>query len=131
VYVAEEIGRAGDLLGQRADAWVTLFVRQGSLLPLSQAWAAQLPESEAALALFLQAVLEGGSFVRWVAETQGPQAVEALRGGLSLDDALGLSIVDAERAWLTSVIAKDIRPLPCAQVVSPDSFLRSYCEQLE
>lgn len=131
VYVAEEIGRAEDLLGQPADAWVTLFVRNGSLLPLSEAWAAQLPETEKALPGFLRAVVQGGSFVRWVAETQGLETVEALRSGLSLEDALGLSVADAERAWLASVAARDIAPLPCVQALPPGSFLRPYCGQIE
>jgi hypothetical protein len=131
VYVAEEIGQAEDLLGQPADAWVALFVRNGSLLPLSQAWAVQLPEREADLVGFARAVVQGGSFARWVAETQGLEVVEALRSGLTLEDAVGLPIADAERAWLAWVAAKDIVPLSCAQAVPPESLLHSYCGQLE
>jgi hypothetical protein len=131
VYVAEEIGRAEDLLGQPADAWVTLFAQHGSLLPLAQAWAAQLPEGEADLAVFLRAVVQGGSFVRWVAETQGLEAVEALRSGLGLEDVVGLPIAEAERAWLDSVLAKGLAPLPCARAVPRDAFLHNYCKQLE
>ena len=131
VYVAEEIGRAQDLLGQSSDAWVTLWVRNDTFLSLDEAWGVGLPQGERQMADALRALLEGGSFVRWVAGTYGPGAVQDLRHGLSLEDVTGLSFSQAERAWLQDVASHGLRPLHCAEVVPSDSMLRLNCEVLD
>jgi hypothetical protein len=43
----------------------------------------------------------------------------------------GLSLDEAEQAWLASVAAKALHPQPCAQAVPERSFLRGFCGQLD
>jgi hypothetical protein len=131
VYVVEGIGRAQDLLGQPSDAWVTLWMQNGTFLPLAEAWAVELPRGGGQMADALRALLEGGSFVRWVASTYGLDAVQDLRYGLSLEDVIGLSLPEAERAWLHDVASRAPRPRPCAEAVPQGSILRDYCEALD
>ena len=131
VYVVEEIGRAQDLLGQSSDAWVTLWVRNGTFLPLTEAWGVELPRGERQVADALRALLQGGAFVRWVAGAYGLDAVKDLRHGLSLEDVTGLSFSQAERAWLNDEASHALRPLSCAEAVPKDSMLRVYCEVLD
>jgi hypothetical protein len=131
LYVVEEIGSAGPLIGQPTDAWVALFQRQGSLIPLSEAWAVTLPDSEKELARLLRAALEGGSFMRWVAEKDGWEAVQDLRNGLHVTQVTGLSLAEAEQAWLASVMARALQPQPCAQAIPASSSLHSFCRYLE
>lgn len=130
VYVTEEIGRAHDLMGQPTDAWVTRFAQQGTLMPLAEAWAVGLPQGEELPAL-LRALLEGGSFMRWLADACGPGTLQELRSGLSLVDATGLSVAEAEEAWLASVASRALQPQSCAQAVPGDSPLYGFCEQLD
>jgi hypothetical protein len=129
VYVVEEIGRARPLIGQSTDAWVALFCQRGTLLPLSEAWKVELTGED--LAQLLRASLESGSFMRWVADGYGREAVQDLRNGLSIEDVTGLSLDEAEQAWLASVAAKALHPQPCAQAVPERSFLRGFCGQLD
>jgi hypothetical protein len=129
VHVVEEIGRARPLIGQSTDAWVALFRQRGTLLPLSEAWKVELAGDD--LPQLLRASLESGSFMRWVADGYGREAVQDLRNGLSVEDVTGLSIDEAEQAWLASVAAKALHPQPCAQAVPERSFLHGFCGQLE
>jgi hypothetical protein len=131
VYVADGIGRARELIGQSPDAWVMLFQSNGLLLSLSDAWATDLPEGERELFAFLRAVLQGGSFIRWIADAFGPDAVRDLRNGVSLEDVTGLSFAEAEQAWLTAVSAQSVHPRPCAQAVPPSSPLYGFCDQID
>jgi hypothetical protein len=130
VYVVQEIGRAQDLIGQSPDAWVALFKQTGALLPLADAWTLELPGGEQDLPDFLRAILEGGSFLRWVANAYGLDAVQDLRSGTDLEDAIGISLLEAERAWLAFVASQALRPQPCAQAVPESSLLRNFCGQL-
>jgi len=69
--------------------------------------------------------------VRWVAGAHGLDAVQDLRAGVGLEDVTGLSLPEAEQAWLASVSAKGLRPEPCARVVPADSPLRDFCDELD
>jgi hypothetical protein len=122
VYVVEDAGRARALLGQSSDAWVVLLRDTGTYVPLAEAWATGLPRGERETGLALRALLQGGSFVRWVAETQGREAVAALRDGVPVEDATGMSLPEAERQWLATLA--QVEPLPCAEAVPETSALR-------
>jgi hypothetical protein len=134
VYVTEETGRALPLLGQPADAWVTWLRQNGRLEPLAEAWhldGAALAQHGRDMPGVVRVLLQGGSFVRWMAAAYGLDAVQDLRAGVSLEDATGLSLPEAERAWLDAVSAKGLRPEPCVRVVPADSPLRDYCSALD
>jgi hypothetical protein len=131
VYVVEGIGRAQGLLGQSSDAWVTLWVQGDTFLPLAEAWGVELPQGEHQVADVLRALLEGASFVRWMAGAYGLDAVQDLRHGLSIKDVTGLSFPAAERAWLHDLSPHALRSLPCAEMVPRDSILSTYCEELD
>jgi hypothetical protein len=133
IYVAEETGRALPLLGQSADAWVTWFRQNGGLAPLADAQrlgAIVLPRRERDVPDAVRVLLQGGSFVRWVAEVYGLDSVQDLRAGASLADVTELSLPEAEHAWLEAVSAKALRPEPCARVVPAGSALRRFCDEL-
>jgi hypothetical protein len=133
VYVAEEIGRAMPLLGQPADAWVTWLQQNGGLAPLSGVWgldaAPQVSLRDRNLPDVVRVLLQGGSFVRWVADAYGLDAVHDLRAGVSLEDVTGLSLPDAERAWLEAVSAKALSPKSCAGALPTGSLLRGFCDR--
>lgn len=131
IYVTEEIGRAQTFTGQPADAWVELLRQKGALSPLAEAWETQVPDSEEVLFDFVRALLEGGSFVRWLIENHDIGAVWELRDGLSLENVVGMSLTEAEEAWLAAVVAQDLRPKPCLLAVPEYSVFREICRQLE
>ena len=131
VYVVEEIGRAQDLIGQSTDAWVALLRQKGALMPLSEAWAVELPKGSGDSFDFVRALLEGGSFVRWLANERGFGAVQDLRSGLAPEEATGLPLAEAERAWLASVASQALHPQPCTEAVPGGSGLRGFCEHLD
>jgi len=131
IYVTEEVGRAQGFTGQPADAWVKLLRQKGALLPLSEAREVQTPEGEEGLFDFVRALIESGSFVRWLVESHGLETVGELRDGLSLENVIDLSLAEAEVAWLESVASKELQPKPCELALSGGSFLRAFCEQLE
>jgi hypothetical protein len=131
VYVAEEIGRAQPLLGQSSDAWVAWLQQNGTLLPLADAWSTELPQRERDMPDAIRALLQGGSFLRWVAGAHGTGAVQGLRNGIGLQEATGMSFVEAERAWLGAVALRAPHPEPCARVVPDGSILRGFCGKLD
>jgi hypothetical protein len=131
VYVVEEIDRAQPLLGQSSDAWVAWLRQNGTLLPLAGAWSTELPHRERDMPDAIRALLQGGSFLRWVAGAYGTSAVRDLRDGIGLQEATGTSFVEAERAWLGVVASRAPHPEPCARVVPDGSVLRSFCDRLD
>jgi len=132
IYVTEEIGRSENFTGQPADAWVTLLQQRNALLPLSEAWAVRIPESDddEAVYSFLRSLVMSGSFARWLIETYGQETFDELREGASLEYAIGLSLDDAEAAWLASVAAHGVASRPCRLASPPGSFLQYLCELL-
>jgi hypothetical protein len=133
LYAVEETGLAEGITGQSADAWVVFLQQQEALVPLEEAWSisAEVVETEGALLDFLRAVMEGGSFMRWVVETHGQDAAWALRAGGDVETILGAPLYQAEEAWLAAVAAKGLQPKPCLMVVPGHAVFRGICEQLE
>jgi len=130
VYLCEEAGRAGALLGQSSDAWVALLRDAGAYLALAEAWEAGLPRGEREMGVALRVLLEGGSFLRWVAETYGPGAVAALRDGVPVKEAIGVPLAEAEGQWLAELSRRAIEPQPCREALPEASPLRDYCGAL-
>jgi hypothetical protein len=130
VYVTEEIGRAQSMIGQSSDAWVELFRQKDALLPLAQAWDLRMPENEEQMFDFMRGLIEGGSFTRWVAKTYGLKAAQDLRDGWKIESITGLSLAEAEKAWLAAVAAQQLQPKSC-ELALPSLFPRSFCRKLE
>lgn len=128
VYVVEKAGLARSLLGQSSDAWTALLRDAGAYVPLEEAWEAGLPRGERETAAALRTLLEGGSFVRWVAETQGVEAVQALRDGVPAAEAIGMSPGEAEAQWLDTVAG--VEGQPCERALPEASPLQGYCGTL-
>jgi len=128
VYVAEGAGRGGALFGQSSDAWTVLLRDAGAYVPLDQAWEAGLPRGERETAVALRVLLEGGSFVRWAAEVQGPEAVQALRAGVPLAEAIGMPLGEAEAQWLGTLA--EVEGQACEEALPEASPLRDYCGAL-
>ena len=60
-----------------------------------------------------------GSFVRWLLETHGADAVTALYGGATFEDAIGASLETLEAEWIAAL---DARPLS-AEVIELAAFI--------
>jgi hypothetical protein len=131
IYVAEEIGRAEVLTGQSADSWVTLLRQKGAFLPLSEAWEITLPENETDAFDLLRALVEGGSFMRWIVDTYGLDAAQALRNGQRLEDVTGLYFDQAQADWLVVLDKAELSPKSCKLALSRTRFLWPFCDQLE
>jgi hypothetical protein len=130
VYLCEEAGRAGALLGQSSDAWVALLRGAGAYVPLAEAWDAGLPRGEGEMGVALRVLLEGGSFVRWVAETYGSEAVAALRDGVPVKEAIGVPLAEAEGLWTGELARRGMEPQPCREALPEASPLWGYCGAL-
>jgi hypothetical protein len=128
VYLTEEAGRAGALLGQSSDAWTVLLRGTGSYVPLAEAWEAGLPRGERETAVVVRVLLEGGSFVRWIIAAHGLEAVQALREGVPVAEAIGTSLGEAEAQWLGTLAG--VEGQPCEEVLPETSPLRGYCGAL-
>ncbi len=131
IYVVEEIGRAQELLGQPADAWVTGLGQSGVRPSLSHAQTVGVPRREGQMADALRALLVAGSFVRWVAGEYGIDAVHDLRDGLPVEEVLGRSLAEVEQAWLASVEAKGLTPQPCLEAVPSRSPVYALCDRID
>ena len=130
-YVIEETGMAEGLTGQPADAWVVLLQQKEALIPLEEAWAIDMPDSEEGLFDFFRAMVEGGSFARWVVERHGWEAAWELRAGGDLESAVGVSFYEVEEEWLMAVGSQDLNPKPCLLAVPGNPVFRGVCRQLE
>ncbi len=131
LYVAEEIGQTQSLLGQPVDAWAELLRQKDRLLPLAQVWQIEAPQNEAQLFDFVRALIESGSFVRWVAKSYGPQAALDLRSGFSIEDVTGTTLPEAESQWLSALEAQQIQPKSCVLALPAGRFPPSICRQLD
>jgi hypothetical protein len=130
-YAVEETGLAEGLTGQPADAWVVLLQQKGALIPLEEAWSVEMAEDEEGLFDFVRAMVQGGSFVRWLVGAYGWDVVWEVRGGGDLEAALGVPPYEAEADWLAAVAAQDLRPRPCLLAVPGHPVFRGICQQLE
>jgi len=130
LYAAEETGLATGLTGQPADAWVVLLQQEGALIRLDEAWSAKMPQDEEGLYDFFRALMEGGSFVRWLVETRGWDTVWAIRGGGDPEQAIGVPLYQAEADWLAAVAARDLHPKPCLLAVPGGAAFRGLCERM-
>ena len=130
IYVSEEVGRAQQLSGQPVDAWMKLLIANDNVVPLDELHMVGIPRNEDDLFVFLRAMLEGGSFVRWVAKTHGIAVAQRLRSGEDIATVLGMSSAEAEQEWLSAVSAVEVGPRTCALALPP-LFPRSLCSRLE
>jgi hypothetical protein len=131
LYAAEETGLAEGLTGQPADAWVVLLQQEGAVTPLEEARSVEMPEDEEGLFDFFRAAMEGGSFVRWLVDEYGWDAVWGLRDGGDPETIIGVPLHQAEENWLAAVAARDLRPRPCLLAVPGNPVFRGLCRQLE
>jgi len=131
LYAVEETGLAEGMTGQPADAWVVLLQQKEALLPLEEAWLVEMPQDEEGLLDFFRAMMEGGSFVRWLVEQYGWDVVWELRAGGDLETVTGTPLYQAEADWLASIAAQDLRPKPCLLAVPGNPVFRDVCRQLE
>jgi hypothetical protein len=130
-YAVEETGLAEGLTGQPADAWVVLLQQKGALMPLEEAWSVDMPQDEEGLFDFFRAMVEGGSFVRWLVGEHGWDVVWEVRGGGDLETVVGVPLYQAEADWLAAVAAQDLRPKPCLLAVPGQPAFRGICRRLE
>lgn len=131
LYAVEETGLAEGLTGQPADAWVVLLQQEEALIPLEEAWSVEMPQNEEGLLDFFRAAIEGGSFVRWLVEEYGWDAVWELRAGGELETVISTPLYQAEADWLKAIATQDLRPKPCLLAVPGHPVFRGMCRQLK
>jgi hypothetical protein len=127
LYLAEETQLAQGL-GQSSDAWVEILRQQDALLPFNQAWEVNPPTTEDELYDFVRALVQGGSFIRWVADVYGPDTVQALLNGERLEDVTGLFFHEAEEDWLVALQAKGVTAVSCDSTEFDNHFVRAICQ---
>jgi len=130
-YAVEETGLAAGLTGQSADAWVVLLQQEEALIPLEETRSVEMPKNEQGLFDFFRALVEGGSFMRWLVEEHGWEAAWELHHGGEPEDVLGLPLHRAEADWLAAVAAQDLDPKPCLLAVPSHPAFRGVCQQLK
>ncbi len=131
LYAVEETGLAGGITGQAADAWVVLLQQKEALMPLEEAWPVEMPPGEDGLFDFFRAIVEGGSFARWVVEARGWDAAWALRAGDDVEAATGIARHQAEEEWLATIASRDLQPKSCLLALPGNQVFRDVCQQLE
>ena len=129
VSVVERAGLAQPLLGQPTDAWVVLMEQAGVRPSLVEAWEIGMPANAQDVVDMSAALLVAGSFVGWVADEQGIDAVTDLRYGMAVEETLGVSLQEAEQRWWAAIEAKGLDPRPCLEALPSGSPLRSFCAQ--
>ena len=127
LYVVEETNRAQGL-GQSSDAWVEALRRQNTLLPFAKAWEIDPPTNKDELYDFGRALVQGGSFIRWVRGAYGPDTVQALLNGERLEDVAGLFFHEAEEDWLAALRAKEVAVVSCNVSGSDNHFAQMICQ---
>jgi len=130
-YTVEETGVAEGLTGQPADAWIVLLQQKEALMPLEEAWSVEMPADAEGLFDFFRAMVEGGSFARWVVEERGWDAAWALRAGDAPEAAIRMPLQQAEEEWLAAVAAQGLQPKSCLLAVPGNAAFRDVCGQLE
>ena len=130
-YAVEETGLVGGLTGQPADAWVVLLQQKEALIPLREAQSVEMPQDEEGLFDFFRMMMEGGSFVRWLVDEYGWDAVWDLRDGGDPETAIGVPLYQAEEKWLATIAAQGLSPKSCLLAVPGSPVFRGLCRQLE
>lgn len=140
VYVAESLApNARDLFpqfGQSVDAWVALYLKKGTFLPLAQVldiasfdWNL---DGSAGDTQAWQTYMEAGSFVRWIVESKGWNTFWKFHQTKRVSPAIGSSLAEVEREWIEHLGQKKINTRPCRQVLRQDlPRFRFWCSQVE
>jgi hypothetical protein len=131
VYVAEAIDRANPVLGQASDAWVVRLYDRGTYIPLEEALSIGLPDGKTAMERGVRALLEGGSFLGWVAERYGMDAAQEIRNGVPVEQVLGQPVAVIEAEWLDAVRSRVSNVRPCVEAVPEGSLLYGYCASMD
>ena len=80
---------------------------------------------------YIRAVVQSGSFVRWVVDTHGVEALERLLDGERLERVTDLYFPDAQRAWLSALDMKDIELISCLDLEQANTVTYALCSQIE
>jgi len=131
VYVLEEAKLADTMMGQSTDAWVTLLRQKNALLGLEDISQRIKPGEIESPEIYLWAIIEGASFMRWVAEAYGLPAARAVVVGDSPQAVTGMSLTECEARWLASVEARKLDPRPCRLALSSSSMFNFVCRKLD
>ena len=106
------------------------LMEQAGVRPsLVEAWEIGMPANAQDVVDMSAALLVAGSFVGWVADEQGIDAVTDLRYGMAVEETLGVSLQEAEQRWWAAIEAKGLDPRPCLEALPSGSPLRSFCAQ--
>jgi len=130
VYVMEAVNPESEYWGQSTDAWVKYFKEKNAYLPLEDAGQAGLPNDEETSIKFFQALLEGGSLMRWVAENNGLETARQLASGMNPEDVLSKSLDEIETSWFNSIDQNEVVPKPC-RMAAGRSFLNVLCDYID
>jgi hypothetical protein len=129
--VVEASGLGNRLTGQPVDNWVALIRSRQVYIPLEEAWAMKVPSDDNGAYALLRAMLESGSFMRWVATTYGLDSARLVANGETVEKVTGKTLAENETAWLASLDRRKLHPRPCAAVIPSTSMFSFMCPKLD
>lgn len=132
LHVVEEAGQGSQLIRQPLDSWTVLLQKRNAYLPLEEALRARVPNDESSGYVFIRAMLESGSFMKWFARQSGLDASRALAQGEDIVTLSGKSLAENEAEWLESIsTSQTIQPKSCKTIVPQGSLFGILCKGLD
>lgn len=128
LQVIEAAGLGDSLLRQPLDDWAVLFRKEGTYLPLEEAWKTNMPDDEDGASILAHAMLESGSFMRWFTAQYGLDSAMRLAQGEDAESVSGQSLLEMEQQWLKSLDDQHIQPKSCQKAIPAGSLFRIICK---
>jgi hypothetical protein len=132
LHVVEASDQGKQLTRQTLDSWTVLLRKKNAYLPLEEALNARVPNDELSGYIFIRALLESGSFMKWFTSQYGLDATRAYARGGDIAALTGKALEANETQWLDTIAADaSIHPRSCGSVVPQSSLFRILCMGLD
>jgi hypothetical protein len=128
--VVEATGLEGRLTRQPLDNWVALLQRSGVYVPLEEAWEVQMPGDNEGIYQLMRALLESGSFMRWISAHYGMEAAQRIAHGETVEQVTGKPLAELEALWLKALDQEDLHPKSCHSVIPKGHLFNILCEKV-
>jgi hypothetical protein len=135
-YVEESLDPAA-ISSQSNDAWVKLFIKKETVLPLWKIFdirstAFTNPWGSNHETVIWQTYQEAGSFVRFLIDSRGWDAFWDFYNSGNSRSGLGIPLQNLEREWLETLHHKSISYSPCRKVLDQSiPWYRMVCDQVD
>lgn len=131
LQVVEAAGLGQPLTWQPLDAWVVLLRSRQAYIPLEEAWVMKVPSDDNGAYYLLRAMLESGSFMRWMSARYHLGSARLIANGEPVEKVTGKTLVENEAEWLAELESRQIHPKACAEVVPTGNMFRFMCEKMD